>query len=206
MLAQHTKHAAQASHKSSVSALDKEIMLASGHFEQARPGTQVTSLAFSLEELSKIPPRRRSILWPPCVNSALEDAFNSRVKDCVGACTYLPGDHARILDLPAGFYQIPMVKEIRELYAFFAEQDKLQPTKMPMGVTFACDLLEAVLAVLVWHAKKAAPPDSVRSWTHVDNIRFLSQNREHVDAVANEMIQLIHGVGMEIREEPTTTF
>jgi hypothetical protein len=150
---------------------------------------------FAVDEPAKT--RRRLILWPRAANDVLRPQFDSTVGDCIAACAFPPAVHAHVVDMPAGFYQVPLAPAVRPFFAFRLGGAMWQPTKLPMGVSFAPDLLEALLDVLLAAAAADAPGD-VAVHRHVDNIRFLSVDAAATTRRAAAFDELVRSVGGQV--------
>jgi hypothetical protein len=188
--------------KSHTSSADVKSMLISGNFEFAENVTRAGAVVFAVPEPRKN--RRRSILWPPEVNAAVRLLFTSTVKDCIPACALGNNRHTRCFDLKSGFYQLPLGKAVRHFFAFQYKGVFYQPTRVPMGVSFAPDLLEAVVSVLA--AAAVLRCANVDYWVHIDNVRFSSSDKAATDEAAEQFVALCQRASVTITEEDPTVF
>lgn len=190
---------------SSVDQKDIDDMIASGKFVQIKrkrvcgpPATQ-----FAVVEEAK--ERRRAITWPAEVNLLFRDQLVSKVPDCLSMAKFSAEYvYARIFDFKAGFYQIPLARSV-SAYFHFAQRSTGKSyalTAVPMGVTWAPDLMHTITTVLA---------DLPQEWevlvqVFIDNVRFLAKTKDRVDAAAQHFLDRCRMVGATVREEPADIF
>ena len=183
---------------------DAQAMLHSGNFGLAKDLAQHGSTyakIFWVPEARK--QRRRSILWPRAVNAHLRPMFTSTVKDAILACALGENRHVKCYDLKAGFYQLPLGPLVREFYAAPTEKGMIVPLRVPMGVTYAPDLLEALLTIL---ALMAVWNTTVTYNVHVDNIRFASRDAESLVVATREFERLCRKFGVTTTTETNEVY
>ena len=179
-----------------------EKLLAAHHHEPSTAVPQAT-LFYRVESKKQ---RRRLLNWPESLNKYLRHQYTSQVKDCLDACEIGDNRHVRVFDMEAGFYQVPIPHYLRRLMAAKIGRRCMQPTRLPMGLTIAPDLLEAILAVIVEAAITLSGTSNVTHWIHIDNVRFAAPNKSDVDTVAAKFQALCKDVDCQITEEDPTVF
>jgi ribonuclease HI len=111
----------------------------------------------------------------------------------------------RCFDLSAAFYLVPLSPEVGDTMACKIAGDLFRPTRLPMGVVFAPDLMQVILMILAEPAKFP----TVNIEIHIDNIRFTSASQKDLDlAVDHFKSRLVKaGVNLDaLREEVPNEF
>jgi hypothetical protein len=156
--------------------------------------------------------RRRFVLHPKRHNDKFRQHYTSQVKGIIDACKTYGMKHWRQYDLKSSFYQVSLPERTRDYYTFYipgrprnSPTAYLRATRVPMGVTYACDLLESILAVLVEAAirktKQAFNDADIRVHFHVDNIRFLCDTQPIADAVDSAFREICSTCNVTIESE-----
>jgi len=193
---------------SHIQEVDIRAMLESGNFARVTSESPMAyAKLFSVPEPDKN--RRRSILWPEAINARLRGTYVSHIGDCLDACSLGTNRAVRVFDLSSGFYQVPLADEVSlSLAAEVSTGNEslfLRPTRLPMGITYAPDLLELIVKIVAKVAIATTDP-TVSLHVHVDNIRFAGPDKARVDAVAEQFRSLAQSISMSIKDEDPSTF
>ena len=193
---------------SHIQEVDIRAMLESGNFARVTSESPMAyAKLFSVPEPDKN--RRRSILWPEAINARLRGTYVSHIGDCLDACSLGTNRAVRVFDLSSGFYQVPLADEVSSSLAAEVSTGNeslfLRPTRLPMGITYAPDLLELIVKIVAKVAIATTDP-TVSLHVHVDNIRFAGPDKARVDAVAEQFRSLAQSISMSIKDEDPSTF
>ena len=161
---------------------DVQTVLRTGLFERiARKDVRQWAKMWALPEAKK--QRRRLILWPSTVNARwrpVSKQYGSEIVDCL--------EHMDIeryfvpLDMSAAFFQIEMPPAIRRYYAVHTAVGPICITRLPMGVSFAPELLQLLLKIAVSTDKPVSEHSLDLTAVHIDNVLLSSTHQPSVDA------------------------
>lgn len=170
---------------------------------------QPTATIFPRTEPKK--QRHRVLLWPEAHNVRMRDEFSSTVKDTLPAARLGRNNHVRTFDMEAGFYQVELEGAIRDKLIVAIDNQRYRFTRLPMGICFAPDLLEAIIHAVIELAnielqQEGWNTDELEWWVHVDNIRIASASEEITSAAAGLFKQLCAKYKITISEDPSTPF
>jgi len=183
---------------------DATTMLQSRNFGLAKDVAQTSTTnakVFWVPETRK--QRRRSILWPRAVNAQLRPLFTSTVKDALLACALGEQRCTKCYDLKAGFYQLPLGPAVQQYYAARTDLGMIVPLRVPMGVTYAPDLLESILTLLAIMSVWAT---TVTFNVHVDNIRFATQDESALVTATTEFERICNQYSVTITVESNKVY
>ena len=143
--------------------------------------------------------RRRIILWPSTINSLwrkIIKGFESHITDCL--------DHMDIeeffipLDMPAAFFQVEIPKELRKYFAVDTSIGPVCITRLPMGVSFAPELLQLILKIAI-EADKPIDESAINiSAVHIDNVLLSSTSEESVITATSRLQDTLKSWGGRI--------
>lgn len=167
---------------STVSREDTKVLLDAKIIERAprhRTGAPFIGLQFSVEEPAKH--RRRSIMACYATNDMIKAVYTQKeltlptVQEQQQQLLAVRGKvKALCFDLTASFFQFELQHETRRFFAFNTREGMFQYTRLPMGFTRSCDVLQAGLTVLAEAAVARMPAGvEVSFLVYVDNVRFI---------------------------------
>ena len=183
-----------------LSLAELNIMLAIGHAEETSEGeVKATCNLFPVPELFK--KRRRLIKHTKTFNDfygkdSLEGIKLLKAKELVA--TVHEGKYAICLDFEAWFDQHELSTEARPYFCFPSHGKWYRLTRMPMGMRTSVDVAHTATELLA----SFPMPKGVRCDVYVDNIRFLSDNREDVIDAAIRFVMRCRSLDVTINEVP----
>ena len=110
------------------------------------------------------------------------------------------GSYSISFDFAAWFDQFEISHGARPYFCFPSNGRWFRLTRLPMGMRQANDIAHSATEVIL----DFKMPDGVKVTSYVDNVRFLSHNRDDVIAAAAEFITRCHAVSATINDVETT--
>ena len=197
---------------SSITAEDLSLLLDSGLYQRWEgpvPLISRNNTLFDIADAAKV--RRRHIMWPKDVNEAVHRSnFVSKIPDTLEAAL-LPSSlkFIKCYDLVRGFYQVSLPASVRAQYAVRVRTPDgavctIAPTRLPMGVSYAPDVLQGLLIAIVDEIESTFP--GVKGFVFIDNVRLAAPTPELLESASDYWDRRAEEEGIVYRPEPTETF
>ena len=165
--------------KCALSEVDTRKLLEVGLFTKIeRLEVKQWASLWALPEVSKR--RRRLILWPQTLNHWWRTRYGgeqSAITDCVNH--FDVDRHFVPLDMPAAFYQVELPPQLRAYFAVDTPLGPLAITRLPMGASFAPEILQLLLKIAVEQPQPGRHATHLAA-VHVDNVLLSSANAQSV--------------------------
>ena len=143
--------------------------------------------------------RRRLLLHPPTLNDEwrkIMKFIESLITDCVEHLDI--EDHFVPLDMSAAFFQVPIPPELRKYFVVDTEIGPIAITRLPMGVSFAPELLQLILKIASETEKPPTEADTEITAIHIDNMLISSKCPKAVKAATERVKRVLKQWGGSI--------
>lgn len=175
-----------------------------------RSGNLFLGSQFTVDELSKS--RRRPIMACFNTNDMIKTFFTEKeltlptIQQQQQQLLAVPGRvKALCFDLKASFFQFEVHPEARRFFAFKTRHGTYQYTRLPMGFTRSCDVLQAAVTILAEAAIARLPAEAAVSYlVYIDNVRFIV-DENHAAAMGNAFHNVCKEANVTLNDELLNT-
>ena len=161
-------------------------------------------LNFVAEEAKK---RLRVIVWPRQLNAEHDRGHVSPIGDSVMSAQQVqPNTYARAADVREAFHHLKLTGDVPLLYVMTLNGVEYVFRAACMGANWSADLCHLLVDLLARMAMRGH--ETVQSFVHVDNVRFVAphEDRAQVDAVHEQFLKLAKLYNITCRDEDATSF
>ena len=187
---------------------DLQRLLKAGYIQPASPGLKANCSAFLVPEPDK--GRARIIVWPRAANNSLgkqeDDDFDvgMSLKDVTQIVDEVkPATFCLAVDMKISFFQVEVPPDV---FIIQCGDTAYSLTRMPMGHCRSAEIMQLLcqqLAELAMRSTSQGP--QVTCTVHIDNIRFLSQDRAVVNQIRRSLAVIATKFGVSFNEDLNDT-